>query len=431
DPDLGEVLDNEEPKSWFPSRDLKNLPTEIYSDCTLSRSERQKILHVLHPINNIEKVLFESKPSDGNQEALQEEFVLKALSSIYVLTKDRKGVFGDKFKDLVEEENTKSKLYNDANRKKRRFYLSNQTNQQSYTYATKRFISQITLNAKNGIDLEKQIRWAKLNLTRETSNWTNSMAVIHNTMPNTWSIKILQTELVTEVRKLIANIYCKKWLLTEWNQKPPLRFHSIKNNFINNVDIKLAKKEISVLLQTQAIQLFPKQLPCYISNVLMVNKKDRKKRVVLDLQSLYTFIRHTHFKMESIAIVKSLIRRNDYMASIDIKDAFFHIPLHLTAQNSTTHNKDAETIRNMHCNITGRLANNGEQERKLETTPQDCTKTFDQVRLHHKHTKEPIDTYSFLRILGIQNKLKEYNHHSSKKKNKPVKTGVQTSFNDA
>ncbi|CAG8748746.1 3075_t:CDS:2 [Cetraspora pellucida] len=235
DPDLNEVLDNEEPKLWFPSGDLKNLPTKFYSDCTLSRSERQKILHdepcnaevdykppqiepyflFLHPIDNIEKVLFESKPSDGEQEALQgyellhkstqnarellrdalsyandlrREFALKALSPVHVLTKDRKGVFGDKFKDLVEEENTKSKLYNDANREKRKFYLSNQTNQQSYTYATKR---------------------------------------------NSWPTSIV-----------------KNGYLPEWNQKPPLRFHSIKNNFINNVDIKLAKKEICFFTNT-------------------------------------------------------------------------------------------------------------------------------------------------------------------------------------
>ncbi|CAG8748741.1 3074_t:CDS:2, partial [Cetraspora pellucida] len=113
----------------------------------------------------------------------------------------------------------------------------------------------------------------------------------------------------------------------------------------------------------------------------------------------------------------------------------FPFQLNILSQNiyesSTTHNKDAETIRNTHCNIPGRLANNDEQERNLETTPQDCTETFDQVRLHHKHTKEPISTYSFLRILGIQNKLKEYDHHFPKEKDKPVKTEVQTSFNDA
>ncbi|CAG8508626.1 22783_t:CDS:2 [Gigaspora rosea] len=69
--DLDKVFDSDEPRPWFPTGDLKNLPTEIYSDCTLSKAEHQKILSVLHPIDNIEK---------------------------------------------VEEENARSKLYNDANK---------------------------------------------------------------------------------------------------------------------------------------------------------------------------------------------------------------------------------------------------------------------------------------------------------------------------
>ncbi|KAF0482696.1 hypothetical protein F8M41_023399 [Gigaspora margarita] len=42
--ELDEVFDSDEPRPWFPTGDLKNLPTEIYSDCTLSKVERQKIL---------------------------------------------------------------------------------------------------------------------------------------------------------------------------------------------------------------------------------------------------------------------------------------------------------------------------------------------------------------------------------------------------
>ncbi|KAF0494329.1 hypothetical protein F8M41_021272 [Gigaspora margarita] len=39
DQDLDEVFDTDEPRPWFPTGDLKNLPTKIYSDCTLSKSE--------------------------------------------------------------------------------------------------------------------------------------------------------------------------------------------------------------------------------------------------------------------------------------------------------------------------------------------------------------------------------------------------------
>ncbi|CAG8776290.1 4626_t:CDS:1 [Gigaspora margarita] len=110
--ELDEVFDSDEPRPWFPIGDLKNLPTEIYSDCMLSKVECQKILcdkprnaevdfklpqmkqyflqamskqqkefdkiirnilyqtsAVLRPINNIKKALSELKPNDNDLEA--------------------------------------------------------------------------------------------------------------------------------------------------------------------------------------------------------------------------------------------------------------------------------------------------------------------------------------------------------------------------
>ncbi|CAG8640120.1 11901_t:CDS:2, partial [Gigaspora rosea] len=143
--DLDEVFDSDEPRPWFPTGDLKNLPTEIYSDCTLSKAETMskqqkefdKIIRnisyrtsaVLHPIDNIEKALSESKPDDNDLEAktgYDLDLALKAISPAHTTTRDKKGVFGDKLMDLVEEKNARSKLYNDVNKEKRRFFTSNQ-----------------------------------------------------------------------------------------------------------------------------------------------------------------------------------------------------------------------------------------------------------------------------------------------------------------
>ncbi|RIB02062.1 hypothetical protein C2G38_2292820 [Gigaspora rosea] len=187
---------SDEPKPWFSTEDLKNLPTKIYSDCMLSKAERQKILRseprnaevdfkppqmeqyflramskqqkefdkiirnisyrtsaVLRPIDNIEKALSESKPDDNDLEAktgydllrrsnqnarellrdalsyandLRRDLALKAISPAHTTIRDKKGVFGDKLMDLVEEENARSKLYNDVNKEKHRFFTSNQ-----------------------------------------------------------------------------------------------------------------------------------------------------------------------------------------------------------------------------------------------------------------------------------------------------------------
>ena len=57
------------------------------------------------------------------------------------------------------------------------------------------------------------------------------------------------------------------------------------------------------------------------------SQKDWDLRPVIDLRVLNGYVKYQHFKMESLDLVKSLIRRNDYMISIDLNQAFYHVPL--------------------------------------------------------------------------------------------------------
>ena len=67
----------------------------------------------------------------------------------------------------------------------------------------------------------------------------------------------------------------------------------------------------------------------FISGIFTKNKKDGKKIMILNLKNL---VNHKHFKMESINIVLNIIRPNVYRAYIDLKDAFFSVPIHSTHQ---------------------------------------------------------------------------------------------------
>ena len=50
--------------------------------------------------------------------------------------------------------------------------------------------------------------------------------------------------------------------------------------------------------------------------------------MILNLKQFNTHITYRHFKMESINQVIDIVRPNVYMASIDLKDAFYSIPIH-------------------------------------------------------------------------------------------------------
>ena len=48
----------------------------------------------------------------------------------------------------------------------------------------------------------------------------------------------------------------------------------------------------------------------------------------MNLKKINKFVNYKHFKMESINNVINLIKPNVYMASIDLKDSFFSVPIH-------------------------------------------------------------------------------------------------------
>ena len=61
--------------------------------------------------------------------------------------------------------------------------------------------------------------------------------------------------------------------------------------------------------------------------MFMVPKKDGGQRPVINLKHLNKFVKSEHFKMEGLHTVKALIQKNDWLAKVDLKDAFFMIPM--------------------------------------------------------------------------------------------------------
>ena len=60
-----------------------------------------------------------------------------------------------------------------------------------------------------------------------------------------------------------------------------------------------------------------------MSGIFTGDKKEGNKRIILNLKKFNKFVNYKHFKMESINNVINLVKLNVYMASIDLKDAFF------------------------------------------------------------------------------------------------------------
>ena len=72
--------------------------------------------------------------------------------------------------------------------------------------------------------------------------------------------------------------------------------------------------------------------PGFYSRLFLVEKATGGWRPVIDLSPLNGFVWQTPFRMETVASVLSAIREGDFMASIDLKDAYFQIPIHQSSR---------------------------------------------------------------------------------------------------
>ena len=97
---------------------------------------------------------------------------------------------------------------------------------------------------------------------------------------------------------------------------------------LNPSQLALVKDEITSLLEKKAIVSVPHHRELFYSNLFLVEKKGGGQRPVINLSSLNAFVRHHHFKMEDLKVVADILRPQDFMCKIDLKDAYFAVPIH-------------------------------------------------------------------------------------------------------
>lgn len=98
------------------------------------------------------------------------------------------------------------------------------------------------------------------------------------------------------------------------------------SNFSQKEEIFLSS-EIEKLLSKGIIEECQHEQGEYISPIFLTPKSDGGFRMILNLKKLNNHMPYIHFKMETIKSVLNLVTPNCYMASIDIKDAYYSIPI--------------------------------------------------------------------------------------------------------
>ncbi len=73
-------------------------------------------------------------------------------------------------------------------------------------------------------------------------------------------------------------------------------------------------------------QTYPEQGD-FVSSIFTRRKKDGGLRIILDLSKLNEYLEYHHFKMDTFDVASKMVTKDCYMASLDLKDAYYSVPI--------------------------------------------------------------------------------------------------------
>ena len=126
-----------------------------------------------------------------------------------------------------------------------------------------------------------------------------------------------------------------QWVLSVIKEGYKLEFLSIplprrvRPTVIPVLDQELISQEIDSLLQKDCMEKVNAQnaQDSFYSTFFLVPKKNGTTRPVIILRPLNRYLAKKHFKMDTLSKVINLLRPKDWAITIDLSDAYLHIPI--------------------------------------------------------------------------------------------------------
>ena len=126
---------------------------------------------------------------------------------------------------------------------------------------------------------------------------------------------------------MATKIMTEGFLPTFVTAPPKLTLEPHPSVLIKEKTIKDLQEFIPKWLESGIIREITVPTPLHFSRMFIRLKKNGKKRPIIDLKLLNLHLNIPSFKMETVGVVAKTITEGLWACSIDIQDAYFHVPL--------------------------------------------------------------------------------------------------------
>lgn len=106
----------------------------------------------------------------------------------------------------------------------------------------------------------------------------------------------------------------------------------VQNNFnvvsvFNEKETEIVSAQIDKLLKMKALEIVEPVKDQFLSPIFLRLKKNGEYRLIFNLKKLNEFIEYHHFKMDTFESTVKIIKKDCYLASIDLRHAYHSVPI--------------------------------------------------------------------------------------------------------
>ncbi len=134
-------------------------------------------------------------------------------------------------------------------------------------------------------------------------------------------------EVIPGISRWLLNVIERGYTL-QFRRRPP-RFNGVVQSLTSPRNAQALRQEIGCLLEKGAVERVPPQEleSGFYSRYFVVPKRDGGLRPILDLRPINRALCERPFRMLTLKQILAQIRPGDWFASVDLKDAYFHIQI--------------------------------------------------------------------------------------------------------